>query len=269
MQTEHIMGDCCLCNVYETDNGKIIAEHGNRYDVICAKNPVSQPGHILPLGFFITRTAYQNKQDSKGTSSEAKYANIGSTPTIVAAALEEYSKTEEGKKQLNAGIIDFPNLAFWAAMKNFKRVDDENVIMGGINEYKNPITFGTAKSMFPFTDDKWNEIREEGVVTNWGESFWHSADIFQQPNFFRFANDQYFENPNLKVKPRVVIFGHTHYAMWQEHIRSGAVYLNSGTWVDDAKRVSYVEVDSNQNYYFVKLYDFKNKSVQFEQIVRK
>ena len=230
-------------DVYALDDGKVIAEHGHRYDIYNAKNSISQPGHTLPLGFFITRITTKIK--NKSTQS----------PVAMFTKLNSLSDNNQGLK-LNAGWIDFPMKAYSAAAIYCKRNDNDTITMNGIDNYSN-IKVKDVKKLFEFTDDKWKQIRDNDVVTDWQESMWMSSS--KTPDFYTLAEKQYFKNSKLN-KPDIVIFGHTHKALIKKH-NSGSIYVNTGSWVDEIDRCIYVEVEKDiDGLKRVRLFDYNNNN---------
>ena len=129
--------------------------------------------------------------------------------------------------------------------------------MGGINNYIDPITFNAAYYMYQNTNNKWDQIREKDVVVSAGSSMWNGGTTLT-PSFYSFAKQQYFKNPILDKKPNIVIFGHTHVAEFKKY-DDKHVYVNSGTWIDNVPKCTYVEIEPGEkNTYNVRLVDYKD-----------
>ncbi|MCK5687080.1 metallophosphoesterase [bacterium] len=258
-------------SVYHTDDG-IAAEHGHRHDIYNAKNSVSQPGHHLPLGYFITRAVTRNhpsKQDRQTTI----------------LAIGKASKKSHGMKLFKSGLFDFPMDVYKLILLDKKRKTSDTVVMDGIDNYKNKPTFKDVEKMFPYTTHKWNKIKAPGVVTDWKRALLDGTSL--KPNLSIAAWHQYFKNPEEASRTNIVVFGHTHGAvitntssLLKRSIFKGKgkiskhVYANTGSWVDPdyngkkKNKCTYVEIETetinNENgttkINHVRLFDYKDNN---------
>jgi UDP-2,3-diacylglucosamine pyrophosphatase LpxH len=247
--------------VYNLNNGKIIAEHGHRYDIFNARNNFSQSGHSLPLGFYITRAAVNKKLFKKSLPpKQIALVRYTGTVNLISSLLKENST--KTNNVLNDGIIDFPIFIYKLAVWRYWRHWTDMIEMGGIDCFFSPIEFKAIKTMYAFTDDNWDKIKEKDVITDWGKSIWTSSKV---TDFYPFAKQQYFENPKLSVKPNIVIFAHTHNAMLKKYSAT-RVYANTGSWIDNIDKTTYIEIEPICNGYHIRLYNYKENDRLMNEI---
>jgi UDP-2,3-diacylglucosamine pyrophosphatase LpxH len=236
--------------VYRLNNGEIIAEHGHRYDIFNARNSFSQSGHILPLGFYITRTAVKKNKERKLTQKQVDLEKYTGTVNLISSLLKANANTVD---IFNDDTIDFPMFVYKLAVLRYWRHWNDDIQMGGINDFLSPIPFKTVKTMYAFTDDNWEKIKEKDVITDWGKSIWTSTKV---TNFYPFAKQQYFENPKPSSKPNIVVFAHTHKSMLKKYSAT-KVYANTGSWIDNIYKTTYIEIEPINNGYYIRQYNYK------------
>ena len=123
----------------------IIMEHGHRYDFFNCPQPLSNPGHILPPGYFISRL------DAEGL-------------------MEHGSKKQENLSQAT-GQVEF--LAAWTAAYEYLIIhysltvaaDSSNILMGGIDNYSNTFSFNGVRDMYAGNiEDVWAATETRNAV---------------------------------------------------------------------------------------------------------
>jgi UDP-2,3-diacylglucosamine pyrophosphatase LpxH len=192
----------------------IVMEHGHRYDFFNAPQPLVQPGHILPPGYFITR-------------------------------LDAQGMMENNKKQpkASAGVLsDAAFLTAWTAAFTYLELhynltvapDSANIRMGDIDGYAGPDAFNATRDRYAANIESiWpatmavNQMPVAMPVT--------MAIIDGNSDLYAAATMQYMQSMS-PVKHRIVVFGHTHHAMLKVYPAGSnysAIYGNTGTWVDD------------------------------------
>ena len=227
-------------NKYESEDGKIVAEHGSNYCLFNAPDDFdNKDDHTLPLGYFITRAASYK-------AAYKKTANNDNMPTTTPEIIKSYCS-----KQLEAGEIS------------------SNVNDGGISGviYLGIILFLGAKE-WPDPSiavmNKLDDFDSMGMVVDvskrYGDSYkkWPSSlnkvDAFtallnEARDLYFGAKVVYIDNPD--DKHQIVIFGHTHEAELKKDDASGKIYANTGTWVDSVQNCTYVVAEKKDNTYKV------------------
>jgi len=196
--------------------GNIIMEHGHRYDFFNCPQPLVNPGHMLPPGFFISRLYAQglmdrNQQLLRGAN------DIGSSFEFIAAWEVAMLYT---LLHLDMEVPD---------------MNAENILMGGIDGYTNPFSFNGAQDMYSANiEDNWDATQTQNEVPAHMDccltTIWNGhSDLFIA------AQEQYLEQPPSPKTYKIVAFGHTHDPLVEVY-PSGSdytgIYINSGSWID-------------------------------------
>ena len=230
--------------VYTADG--ISGEHGNMYTLFNAPDPYSNQGYILPLGYFITRVV---------TEREARTGEH----------LEYLEALKVAIGQI-LGKADFAKMVFATIVKGAGMSNSSEIIMGGINDYLDPLMPTCVEKIFGDLYDTWDKNMPNNVKAS-------VAVADDTGHLFPAAFSQYL---NKEGKSDIVIFGHTHiYELhgtlidWNEEdgqnnqsdfsLSSKQIYANSGTWVNDKKRCTFVEtqIDENAKKHFVRVNQYK------------
>ncbi len=230
--------------VYTVDG--ISGEHGNMYTLFNAPDPYSNQGYILPLGYFITRVV---------TEREA----------MTGEHLEYLEALRVAIGQI-LGKSDFAKMVFATIVKGAGMSNSSEIIMGGINNYSDPLIPPYVEKIFGDLYDTWDKNMPDNVKAS-------VAVADDTGHLFPAAFSQYL---NKDGKSDIVIFGHTHiYELygtlidWDKddgqnkrsdfNLSSKQIYANSGTWVNDKKRCTFVEtqIDENAEKHFVRVKQYK------------
>ncbi len=207
---------------YSPANG-IVIEHGHRYDFFNCPQPLANPGHILPPGYFVSRlwAAGMEAQAGPGALSSDELAqgpfgdNELAFPVAWDAALI-YSEAQ-------FPALTPPNL------------NDAVILMTGIDGFNAPLSFMGAKNTYinGNIETLWPQTQaQNGVQAPMPVAVsilnGHSDLLFE-------ADAEYLENKNRGV--RIVVFGHTHEPMLKVYPALGTptgIYANTGSWVNEA-----------------------------------
>jgi hypothetical protein len=216
------------------EHPEMVFEHGHRWDFFNAPDPVSNRdvtggGSILPPGFFVTKIAATSEQDFP------KLRGLLPPPTPAPATATASGPGEYVLYGLSwaAVMIGRPVKASWK----------DPIIETGIDGYTGRhaiddfIPFyaggGLDVNLYKGIESTWAERQvANGVQVPVSKEIAMIASALGQGIDLQ-AETQYFRNP-LSTK-RVVVFGHTHDVRLTASttLRGlGAVYANSGTWVD-------------------------------------
>lgn len=205
------------------------AEHGHRYSLFNSPDTWSHPDSHLPLGYFITRLA-------------ASQAETAGTPSTTPEIIEEFVRknlrlvpyTSDWQERLIE--IVFTAIALWAGkwpngMFNMAEKDDF-MTNPTVEEVKD--LYAEIMSAWP---DRQNIVLPEMALLNELGYMINSAQLlFTLPKRIKTL---------YPFTPRIVLFGHTHKAMFWQRIGSrSTIYANTGTWID-SKPMTWVEVEVN------------------------
>lgn len=249
----------------------VAIEHGHRYNVFCAPDPVSNqsvaPGTILPPGYFFTRIAalhvVQNCQD--------KSHNVIPPITLPASANESQQ-------------LLYKYWGNWVWTMDFLPIEnrlDTPIIITNINGFTQTyavndlIPSQSAKdsiirvNLFDKIQDTWAQrcqLNHIQVPIDAGYAFDNAATDIGTDSM---AVIQYFMNQN--SDKRIVVFGHTHVPKlkaYNNYNGQKSIYVNSGTWIDDnptRTTMNFVVItpqdSNNQSTTKVTLYNFENQVV--------
>jgi len=200
------------------------AEHGHRYSLFNSPDTWSHPNSHLPLGYFITRLV-------------ASQSEPYTTPEII----------EEFVRQ-NLPLVPYPSdwqerlieVVFTAIVRWAGKGPDDLFIMNGKDQFTDDPTVDEVRVMYAEIMSKWSErqdivLPEMALLNEMGYMINSAQLLFSMPNsiktYYPFA-------------PRIVLFGHTHKAMfWQRFGLRNTIYANTGTWID-GKPMTWVEVET-------------------------
>lgn len=215
---------------------EIAIEHGHRYNIIAAPDPVSNQGiahgTILPPGYFFTRLAVLHFLQGCMQSTDA-----------IKQVTPDISSNESQK--LLYGY--WQSWAWWLNMLPIDNHFNEKMIATNVDGFSGNFS---VDDLIPYQDTPGGEIKVrlyDGIQDTWAERcLRNSVDVpIPTADAFKYASEsaagtdimaeiQYFSNPH--STKRIVIFGHTHVAKILKHTNYGgleSIYANSGTWVDE------------------------------------
>jgi len=200
---------------------EMVMEHGHRYDFFNCPQPLVNPDHILPPGYFISRLYAEGMMES-------------SQPSLKA------TNNASGSFEFNAAW----DVAYVYTVTHFNMTmpvsDSANIPMGGINGYSDNFSFDGAQEMYAANiEDNWAATQAANNVQVPTECCFHAiwnghSDLFDA------ATTEYMESPAPKLY-KVVSFGHTHQPeikVYPPDSSYTSIYSNTGSWVN-AKACDY------------------------------
>lgn len=186
--------------------GLLFAEHGSRYTMFNAPDPIHDPGTSTPIGYFITRMI---------ASSDKSYKSLDALKTYVDDALEAVFSTQSLSKSVIEALRERLGLHSSAT---FTMPDGTTC------------TFSDVQSRYADLFDRWS--------TRFGFMY-----AFQSLRA-EFGSLDWFADRLCKKKDyRVVVLGHSHKStvdadrFWTKD----RAYANAGEWCD--KNQTFVEVE--------------------------
>ena len=206
-------GDVTGIGKYEPADG-IIMEHGHRYDFFNCPQPLVNPNHMLPPGYFISR--------------------------LYAAGLAKSSAKHKTGFLPNKSSFEFItawNLAIMYTLNDFNMAMPDmnagNVLMGGIDGYNDPFSFNGAMNMYAANgEDLWPQTQNVNQVPVPLTVF---SGILNSTELYNAALTEFMQASTAGKNYRVVAFGHSHYPEIIVHppVNYTSVYGNSGSWIDE------------------------------------
>jgi UDP-2,3-diacylglucosamine pyrophosphatase LpxH len=192
---------------------EIVMEHGHRYDLFNCPQPLVNPGHMLPPGFFVSRLQAECSRTHSGTLMKQIYEPKSSFLFDAAWRV----------------ALDYLELTY-----NMKVNEDSvNIVMSGIDGYASPFSYNSAREMY-----------RANIETNWQATQDTNQSPFRldvltaildgQIDLFVAVALEYF-SPVAPKKYKMAVFGHTHnpeIKVYPAGKNYTAIYANSGSWVN-------------------------------------
>ena len=192
---------------------EIIMEHGHRFDFFNCPQPLSNPGHILPPGYFISRL------DAEG--------------------LMEHHSTKQQELKSATGQVEF--LAAWTAAYEYLKIhysltvaaDSSNILMRGIDNYQGPLSFNGTRDMYAGNiEDSWPATQIRNAVPLAMPVLMAILDGSSDLSLAASYEYMISQAPTLY---KIVAFGHTHNPMIKVYPpgkQYTGIYANTGSWVN-------------------------------------
>ena len=168
--------------------GNTAVEHGSLYTLFNAPDSYDNPGHILPLGFFVGRTMAEGVTTGRPITN-AQYKEI------LIHTLEKLLRGES----LSSAVFE-------SIVKEIESPTD-SVLMNGMDSYEGEITVDEVSKTYKDLYDDWDEKMPGNVPAT-------IAVIGEAATLYPAALKEYalpFHKDN--KKPNIVLFGHTH--VWE------------------------------------------------------
>lgn len=207
-------GDSTRLGKYNPVEG-IIMEHGHRYDLFNCPQPLVNPDHILPPGYFISRLYAAGLESNSANVNKEMVSNKGSAEFLTAWSLAILYT-------LNDFNIDMPDL------------NASNILMGGIDGYSNPFSFIGAQNMYAANiEDLWSQTQTVNEVPVPLTVF---AALLNGVELYDAALIEYMQKSTALNPYKIVAFGHSHnpelivHPIGKEYT---SIYANSGSWIDE------------------------------------
>jgi len=193
---------------------EIIMEHGHRYDFFNCPQPLVNPGHMLPPGYFISRMDAYALASQTGRFLKGEAERTGDVTFLTAWTLAM------GYIFIDYSIPPPP-------------MDSANILMTGIDGYPGPLSFNGTRDMYAANiEELWmNTQTTNGVPVPLSllVAMWTSLDLTTA------AILEYMQQSQHLASYKVISFGHSHNPLL-EVFPTGEdytnIYANSGSWVD-------------------------------------
>ena len=218
------------------DHPEIIIEHGHRYELFCAPDPISNRSitnteSILPPGFFFTRVAYSSILENPTT--------ITTLPaiTINEADITQYLYSLYWRLW-NSSMTDHPvkdglnDKIIKTGIDGYTETYAINDLIPDFNNGNGPVKMNLYQGIMEAWDER-QTINQMPVKYSVQKAASDEND-FERLDFRAFdaqAVSQYFTNPT--SEKRIVVFGHSHVGCIKpssnlKHQKT--IYANTGTW---------------------------------------
>jgi UDP-2,3-diacylglucosamine pyrophosphatase LpxH len=247
---------------------EIAIEHGHRYNILVAPDPVSNQdiaaGTIMPAGYFFTRLAVQ-------------HVIQGCTQNTDAIPLLTPNTAGGVSQALLYGY--WQSWAWWLNLFPIENHFNEKLIVTNIDGFTDTLS---VNDLLPYQDIQGGEIKVKlynGIQDAWAKrcALNNVAVTIPAADAFKFAASstgtdtmsviQYFSNPN--STKRIIIFGHSHVAKIKTYNNCNgqkSIYANSGTWIDEnpnGSSMNFIVItpqsDNTDSQTFVTLYNFADE----------
>lgn len=213
---------------------EMAVEHGHRYNIFCAPDPISSkdiaPGSIMPPGYFFTRLATLHVVQKCST------------------AIDTFAKVTPNKSGDASQMLLYAYWKVWTSLLTELPVNnrfDEKIIVTGIDGFDSTYAI---KDLIPYqgTDSGTIDVKlYKGIQESWLErqtinkvpikistsrALKNAASAIETDSQ---AIEQYFKNT--ASDKRLVVFGHSHDAKIlasTNHAGKKSIYANTGTWID-------------------------------------
>lgn len=206
-------GDVDGLGSYSPSDG-IIMEHGHRYDFFNCPQPLVNPGHELPPGYFISRLYAQGMMETTGTTMKSFLEKNNSGDFVAAWTLAIIYTL--GDFNMTVPPLDSPI-----------------ILMGGIDGYTDPFSFNSAQDMYAANiQDLWPETQTENAVPVPMDvlfAIWHGYDLTSAALY------EYLQQSPTLSAYNIVSFGHSHdpsVQVFPAGNEYAGIYANSGSWID-------------------------------------
>jgi UDP-2,3-diacylglucosamine pyrophosphatase LpxH len=192
---------------------EIVMEHGHRYDFFNCPQPLSQPGHMLPPGYFVSRLDAEGLMEQGNRGNKAQGYADGSAEFLTAWT----------------AAITYLEVKYTLTLAP----DSANILMSGIDGYTAPLSFNGVRDMFASNiEDVWTSTEARNGVP---VAMPVAMAILNGSLDLSFNAAYQFMQSVAPKKYRIVVFGHTHQPMisvWPAGKNYTGVYANTGSWVN-------------------------------------
>lgn len=264
-----IISDAPGLGAYAKD--KVIwAEHGHRYTLFNAPDTWSRPGEHLPLGYFISRLAASRSLATRQVRTMQDLLDEfmkQSTTELNSTLRNKGWRGKAPRSRADAGFYDdaFILLVYYAIAAYCGYSPLDSYVMNGLDGFtRNPSVFQIGKT-YDRIFSKWG-VRQDivgslnAIVGDMGSLSAAANLIFEMPAYLK---------TRYPFTPRIILFGHTHEAVFQYHQGpEDSIYINTGTWIDSKELMSWAEIEcaygvSGQNLYTAALWAYGENAPRF------
>jgi hypothetical protein len=192
---------------------EIIMEHGHRFDFFNCPQPLVDPGHTLPPGFFVSRLQAEGSRTHPGTILKQGTNTEGSAEFDVAWRI----------------ALDYLEIQYKLKVNE----DSVNVLMSGIDGYTSKFSYNSAKAMYAAN------IESNWPATQAGNAVPVSIPVLMaildgQIDLYTAVTLEYLSVVSPK-QYKMAVFGHTHnpeLKVFPSGKNYTSIYANSGSWVN-------------------------------------
>jgi hypothetical protein len=214
--------------------GRLVAEHGHRYCLFNAADEWTNLPSLLPLGYFLSRLVAHKNYNKR------KYEDF--LDILQKSTYQPYQLFKKHpKKHLNLVHAVYKAVVRYAGLDNSKTIE-----MKGIADPPAP-TVGAIGTLYEQLIEKWEQNRPDipwDVALFGDEGLSLAAEcICSLPDY------------------NIIIFGHTHKWCLGRICDFQAIYANCGAWVDTAPCCTYVEMQEDAGYHYVRVRSYPAKKV--------
>lgn len=217
----------------------IWAEHGHRYCLFNAPDTWSYSGSHLPLGYFITRAL-------------AAMGTIDQTTSQYLDLLTQHI-TSNGISNV------LPDLVYEAVIAYSGLSQSDAYSMNGLDGFTTDPTVTDVAAAYSDIFTQWTD--RQNIVDE------VTASIDDMGTLVGAANHQFTLPTQIPFTPRIIVFGHTHHAVFQHLQPSDDIYANTGTWID-GKSSTWVEItiepSAGQKSYTVELWYYGESTPRYQ-----
>jgi UDP-2,3-diacylglucosamine pyrophosphatase LpxH len=217
-------------------------EHGHRYGLFNAPDIWTRPDGHLPLGYFITRlAAAQSERDGVLYTLPDILREFG---VKTRERLNErrkrkgrklYATDPRAEGVLNDWLI---YSIFLLYAKEAGASSTDSFLMDGLDDFVTDPTVSEIATAYETIMSEW-PVRQN-IVSN-------DLALWNEEGYLALTADMLLEMPSriqslYPFTPRIVLFGHTHRAFFQQTWTDpGSIYINTGTWIDP-KPMTWAEI---------------------------
>jgi UDP-2,3-diacylglucosamine pyrophosphatase LpxH len=214
---------------------EIAIEHGHRYNIFCAPDPISNqdisPGAIQPAGYFLTRLAA---------------LHIAQNCHIAADTIQTITPNVAGGDSQYSAFLYYKFCQAWLGALPIENMFDENIIVTNTNGFTgsysvndvlpHQLTEGGFIDMHLYKgfQDNWDALQTRNHVPVHIPAAQAIPEALNASYTDQQAGTQYFMNPS--SDKRIVVFGHSHAAKItasNNYNGQKSIYANTGTWIDN------------------------------------
>ena len=220
------------------DHSEIAFEHGHRYNIFCAPDPISnrsitKTDSILPPGYFFTRIA---------TASVVEKAIAKKNGTVIPPVIIPNV----------TGDSENPYFLYWQTLKNLlinlpiQEGFNDKIIKTNIDGFTADYAMSDVFPSQNTSNGPIDAVLYKGMAETWDQRQELNLVPVNIPvndaiKYAALSTDlddksetQYFKNP--ASNKRIVVFGHSHAAFVRPSVNTKSqktIYANSGTWIDN------------------------------------
>lgn len=192
----------------------LVMEHGHRYDFFCCPQPLVNPGHLLPPGYFVSRLYADGMQQTSGRGAEVSQEKSSLLFLVAWAGSFIYIV-----RKFN---VPAPPM------------DSAVVQMTGADSYNIPVSFFGMQSIYNANiESLWPETQiQNGVPVPVPVMVALINGVYLTPS----AIIEYLQQSSAFGNFNIVSFGHSHspeIVEYQDTNKIKKLYINSGSWIDD------------------------------------